>query len=54
MQNKLKQLRKQYKLATTDIDREIIKARAELIKRGFDTKRIKEDRELLENVKNLL
>lgn len=52
--DKLQQLREQYKLAKTDIDREIIKARAELIKRGFDTRATKEDRELLEKVKILL
>lgn len=51
---KLQQLREQWKLAKTDIDRAIIEARASLIKRGYQTLEDKQEIELVKDVKNTL
>lgn len=51
---RLKQLRQQWKLAKTDIDRAIIEARASLIKRGYQTLEDKQEIELVKDVKNTL
>jgi hypothetical protein len=51
---KLQQLREQWKLAKTDIDRAIIEARASLIKRGYQTLEDKQEIKLAKDVKNTL
>lgn len=54
IENKLAYLRKQWKLAKTDIDRAIIEARASLIKRGYQTLGDKNDIKLVKDVKDTL
>jgi hypothetical protein len=51
---RLQQLREQWKLAKTDIDRAIIEARASLIKRGYQTLEDKQEIELAKNIKDVL
>lgn len=51
---RLQQLREQWKLAKTDIDRAIIESRAKLIKRGYQTSEDKTEIELAKNVKDTL
>ncbi len=51
---RLQQLREQWKLAKTDIDRAIIEARASLIKRGYQTLEDKNDIKLAKDVKDTL